>query len=76
LRRFGHVSRKDETDWVKCMDYKLERVRPRSRPKKTWSEVAEKDCKIPQLHGEDAMNRSKCGKLIQGIVYDIHKVRE
>jgi len=26
------------------MDFEVEGVRPRGRPKKTWSEVIEKDC--------------------------------
>jgi len=26
------------------MDYEVEGVRPRGRPKKTWSAVVEKDC--------------------------------
>jgi len=37
LRRYGHVLQKDENDCVKkCMDYEVEGVRPRGRPKKTW----------------------------------------
>jgi len=40
-----HVLVKGENDWVKkCMDYEVEGVRPRCRPKKTRSEVIEKDC--------------------------------
>jgi len=43
LRWYGHVLRKDENDWVqRCADYEVEGVRPRGRPKKTWSEVTEK----------------------------------
>ena len=37
LRWYGHVLRNDENDWVKkCMDFEMECVRPRGRPKKTW----------------------------------------
>jgi len=44
LRWCGHLSRRDENGWVKkCMDYEVEGARSRSRPKKTWSEVIEKD---------------------------------
>jgi len=33
----------DENGLVKkCMDFAVEDVRPRSRPKKTWNEVIEK----------------------------------
>jgi len=40
LRWYGHVLIKDENDWVKiCTDFKVEGVRPRGRPKKTWHEV-------------------------------------
>ena len=30
----------------KCMNYEVEGVRPRGRPKKIWSEVVEEDCPI------------------------------
>jgi len=34
LRWYAHVLRKDENDWVKkCIDYEVEGVRPRGRPK-------------------------------------------
>jgi len=34
-----------ENDQVKkCMDYEVKGVTPASKPKKTWSEVIEKDC--------------------------------
>jgi len=47
LRWYGHVLRKEDTDWVKkCMEYKVECSRPRSRPKRMWSEVVQKDCKV------------------------------
>jgi len=36
------------------MDYEVEGVRPRGRPKKTWSEVIEKDCQIQETCKEDA----------------------
>jgi len=35
LRRYGHVLQKEDNDWVKkCMEYEVEGVRPRGRPKK------------------------------------------
>jgi len=38
----GMVLRKDENGWVrKCMDFEVDGVRPRGRPKKTWGEVIE-----------------------------------
>jgi len=36
------VSRKDDSKWVKkCMDFVVEGVRPRGRPKSTWKEVVD-----------------------------------
>jgi len=33
LRWYGHVLRKEDTDWVKkCMEYEVEGSRPRGRP--------------------------------------------
>jgi len=39
----------------KFMDFVMEGV----RPKKTWSEVTEKDCQTQQICKEDDMNRRK-----------------
>ena len=45
LQWYGHVLRKEDTDWVKkCMEYEVEGDRTRSRPKKTWREIVQKDC--------------------------------
>jgi len=34
-------------DWVKkCMEYEVEGPRPRGRPKRTWREVVQEDCKL------------------------------
>jgi len=46
----------------------VEGVRPRGRPKKTWSEVKEKDCQIRQICKEDATDRRKWRKLITDVV--------
>jgi len=36
LRWYGHVLQKEDNDWgKKCMEYEVEGVRPRGRPKKT-----------------------------------------
>ena len=60
--------RKDD-DWVKkCMEYEVEGPRARGRPKRTWREVAEKDCKACKLNKENAMDkRSKWRKLIKDV---------
>jgi len=45
LRWYGHVLRKEDNDWMKkCMEYEVEGARPRSRPRKSWREIVEKDC--------------------------------
>jgi len=42
------------------MEYEVEGTRPpRGRPKKTWTEIVEKDCKVRGLNTEDAMDRSR-----------------
>ena len=51
------------------MDFEMERVRSRGRPKKTWSEVIEKDCETRQLCRQDAMDHRKWIKLIKDVVY-------
>jgi len=43
LRWYGHVLRKEDTDWVKkYMEYEVEGYRPRGRPKRTWREIVQK----------------------------------
>jgi len=50
------------------MDYEVEGVRHRGRPKKTRSEVIEKDCQIQQICKEDAVDHRKWRKLIKDVV--------
>jgi len=68
LRPYGHVLRKEVTDWVKkCMEYEVEGSRLRGRPKRTRKEVVRKDCqaRIINLNKEDAMDRGRWKKLIK-----------
>jgi len=66
--RYGHVLRKEDNDWMKkCMEYELEGARPRGKPKKTWREIVEKDCKAHGLNREDAMDHSKVEEADQDI---------
>jgi len=59
------VLRKEDNDWVKkCMEYEVEGSRPRGRPKRTWSEVVQKDCQARKLNREDAIDRCRWRKLI------------
>ena len=63
---YGHVLRKEDTDWVKkCMEYEVEGSRPRGRPKRTWREVVQRDCQARNLKREDAMDRGRWKKLIK-----------
>jgi len=56
---YGHVLRKEDTDWVKkCMEYEVEGSRPRGRPKRTLKQVVQKDCQACSLNMEDAMDCS------------------
>ena len=47
----------------------MEGARPRGRPKKTWREIVEKDCRARGLNREDAMDRSRWRKQI-GMIDD------
>jgi len=44
------------------MEYEVEGTRPRGRPKKTWRQIVEKDCRARGLNREDAMDRGRCRK--------------
>ena len=61
LRWYGHMLRKEDSDWVKkCMAYEMEGVRPRGRPKKlTWTEIVEKDCQACKFNREDVTDRNR-----------------
>jgi len=66
LRWYRHVLWKEDNDLVKkCMEYEVECARPRGRPKKTWTEIVEKDCQARGLNREDAMDRSRWMKQIR-----------
>jgi len=55
LQWYGHAVRKEDNDWVKkCMEYEVEGTRPRGRPKKTWREIVEKDCKARGLNSSSS----------------------
>jgi len=63
---YGHVLPKENTDWVKkCMEYKVEGSRPRGRPKRTRTEVVQKDYQAHKLNREDAMDHSRWKKLVK-----------
>jgi len=56
----GHVLQKEDNVWVKkCMEYEVEGVMPRGRPKKTRRKIVQKECQTRKLNREDAMDRSR-----------------
>ena len=56
LRWHGHVLRKEDNDWVKkYMEYEVVGSRPRSRPKRRWLEVVQRDCQVCGLSKDAAM---------------------
>ena len=62
---------KDDSEWVKeCMDFVVEGVMPRGRPKRTWKEVVDRDMKSLKLSKEDALVHGKWRRLIRGTVED------
>jgi len=66
LQWYGHVLQKEDNDWVKkCVEYEAEGARPRGRPKKTWSEIVEKDYQAHNLKRGDAMDRNRWRKQIR-----------
>jgi len=61
-----HMLRKEDNDWVKkWMEYEVQGARSSSRPKKTWTEIVEKDCQARKLNREEAMDRAKWSKQIR-----------
>jgi len=68
LQWYGHVLRKEDDDGVKkCMEYEVEGPRRKGRPKRTRTEVAEKECQARKLTKEDAMDRSRCRMLVKDV---------
>jgi len=66
LQWYGLVLRKEDNDWVKkCVEYEVKGARPRGRPKKTWTEVVQKDCQARKLNMEYAMDHSRWRKQIK-----------
>ena len=67
LRWFGHVEQKDYNDWVKrCVTSKVEGIRQRGRPKKTWWDCVKNDIESLGLTQKDAQSRNKWRRRIKG----------
>ena len=57
---------KGDNDWVKkFMEYEVVGARTRSGPKKTGTDIVQKDCQACKLNREDVMNRSIWRKRIK-----------
>ena len=58
LRRFGHLERKYDNDWVKrCIMWEVEGIRRRGCPNKTWWDCVKNDMEsfvLSQLRGQPA----------------------
>jgi hypothetical protein len=67
LRWFGHVERKDDTDWVKaCQRFEAAGKGGRGRRRKTWRECVVGDMKDLELQEKDAQDRLVWRRLIRG----------
>ena len=53
--------------YVHCLvkDVISDQGRPRGRPKKTWTEIVQKDCQARKLNTEDAMDHNIWRKQIR-----------
>ena len=48
----------------KCIEIEVDGFRPRGRPKRTWTEVVQKDCQAHKLNREIAVDHSRWRKLM------------
>ena len=69
LRRFRHVERIDDNDWVKrCMTWQVEGIRQRGRPKKTWLDYLKDDTESLGLSQKVVEFRNKWRRRIDQLV--------
>ena len=67
LRWFGHLERKDSTDWTSsCRNINIDGRRDRGRSKKTWDECVRQDLKSLGQKKEWALERTSWRSLIGG----------
>ena len=65
LRWFGHVTRREEDNYLRrALAYEAEGRRPAGRPKKTWKGVLESDMSLFNITEEMALNRPQWKLLI------------
>jgi len=49
------------------MDYEVEGPRPKGRPKRTWKEVVQEDCKTRKLNKVNAIDHCKWRKVLKAV---------
>jgi len=59
----GMCCQKRQSLVKKCME--AEGARPKGRPKKTWTEIVQKNCQVCKSNREDAMDRNRWRKQIR-----------
>ena len=60
LRWYGHVERKESTDWIKkCSRFTVAGTVPPGRPRKTWISTVEQDMRTLGIHHSDTQDRVK-----------------
>jgi len=64
-RTVSRVSRCDDGSNITIQEYEVEGARPTGRPKKTWTEIVQKDCQTRKLNIEDAIDRNMWRKQIK-----------
>ena len=62
---FGHLERKEESDWVtRCTFLEVDGKRGRGRPAKTWHEVVSNDMRMLGINSGMAQDRASWRSLI------------
>ena len=60
LRWFGHIERRDESDWLKRVQHlEVNGSRGRGRPQKTWSQVIEDDIRSKNIPRKLGLHRGR-----------------
>jgi hypothetical protein len=66
LRWYGHVQRKDDTDWLKrCTEYQVDGNVGRGRSRKTWMECVKNDLKRLRLDPSMTTDREMWRRLVR-----------
>ena len=67
LRWYGHVQRKDDSDWVKrCMNFEFDGTRGAGRPRNTWKVTVKEDMKAMNIEEGEWKDRKRWRARIHG----------